>query len=200
MTVAALGVILSLLSLAVSATTLWLTVLRRGRLAMTTPSIIFFGFDDVPQPMPKVFLRMLLYSTAVKGQVVESMYVKLRHEGGLQRTFGFWGYDDGTKLVPGSGLHVSKAGVAAHHHFVRSVHEMPIIFDPGIYKIDVFARLAGRRKPVRLSTVTVDLSHANAHTLKGHEGVLFERLPDTGEYVGHPQERRNVPRPIPNLA
>ncbi|MBL7507898.1 hypothetical protein INQ20_26675, partial [Escherichia coli] len=66
-----ISVPISIASLAVSVGTFWLVLLRRGRLAMTMPTIVFFGHDIVPKPTPKIFLRTLLYSTAAQGQVVE---------------------------------------------------------------------------------------------------------------------------------
>lgn len=57
---------------------------------MTKPTIVFFGYDTVPKPTPKVFLRTLLYSTATRGQVIEGMRVIVRYEGG-ERVFSFWG-------------------------------------------------------------------------------------------------------------
>ena len=72
---AGISIYISVLSLCISLTTAWLTLFRRGRLLMTRPNIVFFGFDDVPKTTAKIFLRTLLYSTAVRGQVVEGMFV-----------------------------------------------------------------------------------------------------------------------------
>lgn len=58
---------ISLVSLAISLGTFWLAFMDRGRLKMTKPTIVFFGFDEVPKPTPKVFLRTMLYSTATRG-------------------------------------------------------------------------------------------------------------------------------------
>jgi hypothetical protein len=192
-----IGIAISVLSLVISATTLWITLLHRGRLAMTMPSIVFFGFDDIPRPTAKVFLRTLLYSTSTKGQVVEAMYVKLRRHQGGRCTFSFWGYDEGSRLVAGSGLYVSRAGVSANHHFVQSAQEMSYSFQEGDYTVDVFARLAGRRKAVHLAKFQVNLSSANAHALKGHNGILFERSPETQEYLGRINADRELPKPVP---
>lgn len=79
---------ISIVSLAVSLGTLWLAFVDRGRLKMTKPTIAFFGYDIVPHVTPKVFLRTLLYSTAVREQFIEGMFVKVRHDGG-ERVFSF---------------------------------------------------------------------------------------------------------------
>jgi len=189
MSPAIISIIVSVFSLAVSATTAWLSLLRRGRLAMTMPSVVFFGYDEVPRAIPKVFLRTLLYSTATQGQVVETMYLTVNYPRGGRRVFSTWGLDEGSKLVPGSGLYVGRSGVAANHHFLHSMHDLPFDFQPGIYRLEVFARVVGRRRPRRLALVSIDLSQANAHALGKHDGVVFERTPDTLEYLGHIQQR-----------
>ena len=182
-----LSIPISLISLAISLGTFWLAFMDRGQLKMTKPTIVFFGFDTVPQPTPKVFLRTLLYSTATRGQVVEGVYVKLRHDGD-ERVFSFWGYGETEKLSPGSGLYVSRTGLAANHHFVLSLNEETYSFTPGFYEIDVIADAVGRKKPIKLATIKLLLSDELSAALQRHEGVLFERKIG-GEYEGHTRDR-----------
>jgi hypothetical protein len=113
---------LSVLALVISATTLWLTYLRRGRLRMTTPTVIGFAYDTVPKLIPKIFLRTLLHSTAAQGQVIEGMYATLSDSNG-EHVFSTWGYTESEKLFMGSGVYVSRSGLAANHHFLLPVHE-----------------------------------------------------------------------------
>jgi hypothetical protein len=58
---------ISVLSLAMSSVTAWLTLFRRGTVRMTQPTVIYSGPDsprgDNPTPAPKVYLRSLLFST-----------------------------------------------------------------------------------------------------------------------------------------
>jgi hypothetical protein len=71
---------ISLFALSTSAITAWLTLVRRGTVKMTQPTIIFFGPDSGRShepPLPKVFLRALLFATSKRGRVIESMYVAL---------------------------------------------------------------------------------------------------------------------------
>lgn len=174
---------ISIVSLAVSLGTFWFAFIDRGRLRMTKPTIVFFGYDMVPRPTPKVFLRTLLYSTANRGHVVEGMFVKVRHND-REQAFSFWGYGETEKLTAGSGLYVSKTGVSVNHHFVLSVHETEYRFEPGDYRIDVFANVVGRKAATRLSTIQLTLTPSLVATLALHEGVLFERRMN-GEYEGH---------------
>ena len=50
---------------------------------MTQPTLIFFGPDTPVQgvglknPLPKIYLRTLLFSTSKRGRIVENMHVAL---------------------------------------------------------------------------------------------------------------------------
>jgi hypothetical protein len=190
--IALVSVGISIISLSVSATTLWFNWLRRGRLSMTKPTVIFFGYDREPRLTAKVFLRTLLYSTSARGQVIEAMYVKLCRPDSEQ-IFSFWGYGETNKLTAGSGLFVGQTGVALNHHFVLSVHHQPYEFVEGSYSILVLARVVGRAKPIKLDTISLTLSKGEAGVLGGHLGILFELGWDTGEYTGHAREYRFTP-------
>ncbi|MDA0559682.1 hypothetical protein [Burkholderia pseudomallei] len=191
-TIAIGSAVISLMSFAVSAGTMYFAWLRRGSLCMTKPALVFFGFDAVPRHTSKVFLRTLLYSTAAKGQVIESMHAKLLRDGGEQ-TFSFWGYGETNKLTPGSGLYVGQAGVTVNHHFVLSVHQPAYEFVAGNYAVEVYARLAGKVAPTRLSRISLTVNDQQAAALRTHAGVLFELQPDSGTYVGHIDDHRNSP-------
>ena len=140
--IAILGVVISVMSFTVSVAALWFTWLRRGRLSMTKPTLIFFGYDTEPRLTPKVFLRTLLYSTSARGQVIEAMHVKLCRAGSEQ-IFSFWGYGETKNITPGSGLFVGPTGVALNHHFVLSVQHPDYQFDAGPYSVLVFGELSG---------------------------------------------------------
>lgn len=183
---AALSLVISLASLGLSLFLTWLLHFRRGTLKMTQPQLVFFGYDHVPKTTAKVFLRCLLYSTSQRGQVIEAMFVRLRR-GEAEDVFSFWGYGETTELRAGGGLFVGPEGVAANHHYVRSVHMAHYKFDPGQYQLDVFARTAGKRRAVRLVSTPITLSDENAHFLAGGEGILFELEPDDNAYKGHPR-------------
>lgn len=110
----------SVLSLAVSAVTAWLTLFRRGTVRMTQPTVIFFGPDSPrsgrEKGLPKIYLRTLLFSTSKRGRVIESMHVSLERSE-TRQNFNIWVHGD-DKLVRGSGLYVGATGVAANHHFL----------------------------------------------------------------------------------
>src|SRR5713101_4694978 len=151
---------ISVLALCISAVTAWLTLFRRGTVKMTQPTIIFFGPDyprsrDEP-PLPKVFLRTLLFATSKRGRIVESMHVSLsRNE--AQQNFNIWVYGE-EKLVRGSGLFVGETGVAANHHFLAPRDANAFRFGEGQYRVDVFVHLLGDRKSTLLFSQQLEIS------------------------------------------
>ena len=184
---------IALLSLGVSTATMYFAWLRRGRLAMTKPVVVFFGYDTVPRLTPKIFLRTLLYSTAPRGKMIESMHVKL-NRGGTEQVFGFWGYGETTKLSPGSGLYVGQTGVSLNHHFVMSVHKSGYDFFAGDYTIQVFARQAGQPAPALLSEIKITINDVHVGILGNKGGVLFELEPETQTYAGHASKQPELPK------
>ena len=148
---ALVGVGVSLLSLGVSGTTLYFTWLRRGRLAMTKPNVVFFGYEAAGnRPTAKIFLRTLLYSSSTQGKMVERMFVKLLRQGKDQdreQVFGFWGHGWTTELSPGSGLYVGQTGVSSNHHFTLSMNQPA--YDFTAPRLHVAADLAAGRGPGR---------------------------------------------------
>lgn len=111
---------ISFVALVVSVTTAWLTLLRKGNLRMTQPTVIFFGPDGGSRsgrkPRLKVFLRTLLYSTSRRGQTMESLHVNLQR-GESKQNFSIWVYGD-EHLARGSGLFVPAEGITCNHHFL----------------------------------------------------------------------------------
>lgn len=180
--IAALSAVIALMSFGIAATTMYFAWLRPGRLAMTKPTIVFFGYDTKPHHTPKLFIRTLLYSTAAKGKHVEGMYVKLKRADG-EYAFDFWGHGEREKLSPGSGLYVGQTGVSANHHFVYS-EKGTYAFEPGEYAVRVYARVAGQATPILLDTINLTLSMDQAIELISHRGVLFRRGPDDEKYTG----------------
>jgi hypothetical protein len=187
-------VIVSVLSLLVSITTLWLTLFRRGTVRMTQPTVIYFGPDGGPRPLPKVFLRTLLFCTSRRGRIIESMHVALsRNE--THQNFNVWVYGN-ERLVRGSGLFVGETGVEANHHFLSPRDASSFRFAEGRYRVDVFARLLGDEKQTRLFSQTLEVSREFAASLaKPHAGLYFDWGPDSSRYLPHVDDRPPSPDP-----
>lgn len=186
------SITVSVLALTVSSLTAWLTLFRRGTVKMTQPTVIFFG-PDTPRShnepaLPKVFLRTLLFSTAKRGRVIESMHIALsRNE--THQNFNIWVYGD-EKLVRGSGLFVGETGIAANHHFLTPRDENFFHFTEGRYKLEVFAHLLGDKGQARLFSQILEISHEVGVSLKEPgTGLYFDWGPDSSHYLPHVEQR-----------
>lgn len=173
--------VISVVSLLLSVTVAWLTLLRRGNLGMTQPMLIGFLYED---EQPKVFFRAMLYATGKRGHIIEALYLKVRH-GESTQTFNFWMYGETRELKIGSGLRVGDDGVSFNHHFLPPKDVSSFAFLAGEYAIDAYARILNRNAPVLLSTVKLSLSPELAEALRDRtKGVLFTWGPDSRHYRG----------------
>jgi hypothetical protein len=193
-----IAVTISVLALAISATTAWLTLFRRGTVKMTQPTVIFFG-PDTPRlgdsaPAPKIYLRSLLFSTSKRGRVIESMHVALSRNEGRQN-FNIWVHGD-DKLVRGSGLFIGETGVSANHHFLTPKDGSTFRFTEGTYRLEVFAHLLGDRGKKLLFEQTLEIKREVSIALdEPGTGVYFDWGPDSSRYLTHVEKHSPSPRP-----
>jgi hypothetical protein len=185
---AVIGIAISILALAVSVVTAWMTLFHRGRIAMTQPTTIYFGPDGSRYGLEprhqKVFFRTLLYSTAKRGHVVENMFIRLQR-GETRQNFNVWVYGD-DDLRRGSGLFVPDGGVATNHHFLPPPDFDSFKFVAGHYVLEVFATIVGAAQAKLLFVVRLDVSTEIATALgQSNSGVYFDWEPDAGHYQGN---------------
>jgi hypothetical protein len=159
---------------------------------MTQPTVIFLG-PDMPRspseiPLPKIYLRTLLFSTSKRGRVIESMHVALsRNE--THQNFNIWVYGD-EKLVRGSGLFVGATGVATNHHFLTPRDGNSFRFTEGHYRLDVFAQILGDRKKTRLFSQALEISRDMGVALgEPGAGLYLDWGPDSSRYLPHVEMR-----------
>ena len=185
MEIASIALIVSGCALAVSLLTLWLTLLRRGTLRMTQPTQFFLGPDGSEHTgSHKIFLRTLLYSTAKRGHVIESMHVQVSH-GETKITYPIWVFGD-RHLSRGSGLLVSEQGVVANHHFLRPADSVDQPLTAGEYAISIFSKLVGEVTPRHLNTTTISISDSHAKALTSpRAGIYFDWGPESQRYIAH---------------
>ena len=186
-TISSLALVVSFLALAVSALTAWLTLLRKGEIRMTLPTVIYFGPDGgskAEAPPEKVFLRTLLYSTGKRGHIIENMFVRL-HRGETRQNFNVWAYGD-KNLNRGSGLFVPETGFATNHHFLLPPDGTSFQFSMGQYVLEVFVTEIGARDPRLLWTANLEITPENYRDFKqpGH-GLYFDWGPDAARYFAH---------------
>jgi hypothetical protein len=186
-TVSLLALVVSFLALAVSALTAWLTLLRKGEIRMTQPTLIYFGPDGgskAEAPPEKVFLRTLLYSTGKRGHIIENMFIRV-HRGETRQNFNIWVYGD-KDLHRGSGLFVPETGFATNHHFLLPPDGTFFQFSTGKYTLEVFVTEIGARNSRLLSTVNLEITPETyrAFNQPGH-GLYFDWGPDAARYFAH---------------
>lgn len=189
---------ISSLALIVSALTAWSALFRRGDLRMTQPTVVFFGPDggrgDIEPPRPKVFIRTLLYSTAQRGQMVESMHVNVQRAESKQN-FSIWVYGD-DHLARGSGLHVGPDGVVCNHHFLLPEDGSDFHLWHGQYIVRIFAKRVYDREPRQLMQIPLAISEEQARQLdKVDAGIYFDWGPDQQAYQAHVEVRKTKPIP-----
>lgn len=99
-----MGVVLSIITVLMSAASfvlsgyaLWVAQFNHGRLKMTQPTLLCLK-RELTAPIPKIFLRTLLFTTGNKGTVIQNMFLRVHHPGGTY-TFDFWGHTEGGKLT-----------------------------------------------------------------------------------------------------
>jgi hypothetical protein len=180
---------LSFLALAISGLTAWLTLLRRATVKMTQPTVVYFGPDvsRVEGEHPKVFLRTLLYATAKRGCIVESMYVRLRRCEVVQR-FNVWVYGE-EHLTRGSGLFIPDAGVTTNHHFLLPFDGARFAFLPGMYTLELFASVVGEKSSRLLTAIVLCVTEDQSAALASSEyGLYFDWSPDEVDYRSHIRE------------
>lgn len=190
MTITDVSPIVASIALAVSLFTLWFTVLRRGTVRSTHPSLIAFRYDLIGTnaPLAKIFLRTLLFSSAKRGQVVESLFLRVQ-EGSRRAEFSFWGHGD-KDLVGGSGMFVPETGVVTNHHFNPLETETPFLFAGGSYSLELVAKLIGSEKHQSLWRVNVEMPVGAFNTpIVREKAVLFSWSPEQNRYVSMIEHR-----------
>jgi hypothetical protein len=178
------AIVISLAAFAISSVTMWLTLLRKGTVCMTQPTVIFFGPDGGHKKSAKIFFRTLLYSTSKKGRVIENLYIRVKR-GESQQNFNIWVYGS-SELNRGSGLFVGETGIATNHHFLLPTDTEAYEFKSGEYILEVYVRLIGDKENKLLHKTALSISSQEAAQLKeGDKGIYFDWGPDSNRYHSH---------------
>lgn len=141
---------------------------------MTQPTTIYFGPDSGRHPdHPKIYLRALLYATAARGCILQSMFALLRH-GEDARYFDVWVYGDEV-LRRGSGLFIPQTGVSTNHHFLLPLDGMDYRFHAGSYTLEVWCAIVGEHHARRLASFGLDVTPVEATGLETPDyGLYFD--------------------------
>ena len=161
---------------------------------MTQPTVVFLGPDGplFDREKNKVYLRTLLYSTARRGHVVESLYLSL-HRNETKQNFNIWVYGKKGELERGSGLFVPQEGLTFDHHFLLPEDGADFAFLEGSYTLTVFARLVGQLTSIELMTIRISISESQAKSLsQPRTGIYFDWGPDQRSYHPYVQHRPHI--------
>jgi hypothetical protein len=190
--------IISCLAILISGATAWLTFFRKGKLVMTQPTVIFFGPDGskFDSSKNKIYLRTLLYSTAKRGQVLESLHISL-HRNESKQNFNIWVYGEKGDLKRGSGLFVPQEGVIFDHHFLLPEDGANFNFHAGMYKLTVVAKLVGGSAFHELASINIAINETQAAKLvEPNTGIYFDWGPDQQNYHSHIETK---PERVPDI-
>lgn len=185
---------LSVAALVISLVTAWATMWRRGRIYMTQPALVCFIIErrstsESVSLHPKIYLRTLLFSSGKRGNIVESMYVRLRR-GDTVQTFNVWVLGE-RDLARGSGLYVGENGITCNHHFLLPPDGTEFVFREGEYTLEVFATLFRRGRPIKLHESRLTIREKDAVAIAGgREDVLYSWSPESGRYLTHAEPAR----------
>lgn len=183
-----IAIFISLAAFVVSSVTMWLTLLRKGTVCMTQPTVIFFGPDGGDKKSSKIFFRTLLFATSKKGRVIENLYVRLKRAES-QQNFNIWVYGS-SELNRGSGIFVGETGIATNHHFLLPTDVEAYEFKAGDYILEVYVHLVGDKETKLLHEVTLSISSQEASELKqSDKGIYFDWGPDSSRYHSHIDNR-----------
>jgi hypothetical protein len=184
--------VIAAVALVVSVVTAWLTLFQKGTLKMTRPTVVFFGPDGPGgEGGLKVYLRTLLYSTARRAHIVESMYVRLSRGEAVQN-FNIWTYGDSGRLARGSGVRVGEDGVTCNNHYLLPMDGTLFRFLPGEYKVEVYATVVNRQASILLWSTRLSLSPEQSAAIDHGSGVYFDWGPDSKRYHAHINPPPNI--------
>lgn len=174
-------------ALIVSATNAWLTLLKPATVKMTQPTVVYFGPDaahTVDESHLKIYMRTLLYATAQRGCIIESMFIRI-HRGETTQNFNIWVLGE-ERLMRGSGLFVPAGGVTMNHHFLLPWDGTMFSFVAGMYQVEVFAAVVGERSPRLLKSISLTVTPEQAKEIEQPEhGLYFDWSPEGSSYHSH---------------
>lgn len=178
-----ISITVSLIALCASLFTLWFTILRRGSVLITRPSLVAFTYELVGGKIPqaKIFLRTLLFSTGKRGWVVESLFLRVS-EGGRCEEFSFWGHGD-KDIVRGSGIFAPENGIVTNHHFTPLHMDRIFEFPKGVYTLELFVKLVNRTRALPLWTENLEILEDTLGTANCNNAIFFNWSPEKNKYI-----------------
>lgn len=180
--VSIVSAVVALTALGVTSWVTWHNYWREGDLVLTRPALITF-LNTPDGGGPKVYTAFTLNSTAPKGILIESIYIRItKHE--AKQNFNVW-WMGTEKQQRASGLFVGKEGVARNHAFTLSPGASSFEFSQDDYRVDIIAKRIGRTTPETLfSAPKLHVTEEQSTYLKAGIGkLMFNWGPDSESYL-----------------
>lgn len=168
---------LSLIAAFISSATLWLTLLKRGRLICLRPQSFNIGrysSRDTSAPYQILLRQLFIATTGPKLFFIEQLYIELRRSTSVQQ-FNIWVYGKQKDLVRGSGVKIGHDGLNADHYFLLSKNIKSYAFDSGNYKLELYAKLWGRKDAIVLTECSFAINTEQSRALtSGKQSLNFD--------------------------
>ena len=177
-----LPLILSSIAIILSGLTLYFVNFWGGKVHMVKPSQVWFGFSKPRKMGAAIFVKSLIYSSGIQGRVIESMYVTLER-GETKQSFNIWNIGQKTNMYRPGGLRVNKGGYLGDHVFLLPKDSSEFTFSDGKYLLEIFARLAGDKNPVKLQSIKLFVPQNLSNKASNTRGIYFDLHSDAKEYV-----------------
>ena len=164
---------LSLIAICISGATLWLTLVKKGRLICLRPLSFYIGCasDETDAPYQILLRQLFIATTGPRLFFIEQLYLELRKNTSRQQ-FNIWVYGKMNDLVRGSGIKVGHDGVNADHYFLLPKDVSDYAFVAGSYKLELFAKVWGREDPVLLTECEFAIDKKQSVALNNREQSL----------------------------
>lgn len=188
-TLSSLSLIMSFLSLILTLFTFWLLYLYKGKVKMTQPTLIAFGYDSSGIRESKIYLRTLIVNTAKRGCIVENIFLKV-HRGESLQNFNIWVYGQKNNLSRGSGVYIGQDGIVCDHHFLLPKDCTSYEFSPGNYNIEVYFSILGVKKYFLARALELVLSYEHVKNIKEGKMIFFDWAPNTKTYYASVHDSR----------
>ena len=177
--ISALGI--SIFALIISALTFYFSHAYAGKIKMSKPNQIWFGFAN-PSRKAHILLKSVLYSTGAQGHIVERLYARLESNSSSQE-FSSWVIGKQTDTYKPGGMRITKEGYMGDHHFIFPNDGTSYIFKTGNYSLKIFAKIAGENSDKLLREVNLNIPNHLSAELSSSKGIYFNFHSSDGNYI-----------------
>jgi len=152
------------------------------------------NFDSGNQTV-KLGFQSAMFSTAIRGHIIETMFARLKHSNGISN-LSLWLVNDGKQTRICNGISVDRSGLISDHNFLENLDETSPNFSSGINTIEIFVRILGKGKDSLLKVIPFYLSEETVAKLNSPNevGIFLTWNPVSNQYDTSLKSSTNDPR------